>query len=631
MWQLKGESTMATVDYEYLKTNVIDLVVNIGYEFRSEAYRLVGYKTGVPSIDRNHEDGSKFFERHPFIPGFDIATILKSLSKDRLDDWAIDCDELRVTYRQLEEDWDKMYYAFKNLGIKKGDIVTIALNDYHGLVAWLGLNQLGAAATFIDTYSTRDEIKYFLDFYNSPLFIGESQSLDDCDYYLKNSGVNRIINLRSENENSRNYSLYDATDESIIDFHSLGKYAEREPKKLYIPFPNRGKNLALILYTSGSSGELKAVPLTNEKIMAAQIYAGKTSHTENITSTKTIVCVPMRYPYGFSTSLLTSLLWGKEAVLAARWSKATAAYYINKKPQIYFGSPAVDDVCRATILEEEKRLGKTCDLSHISHFISGGDFYTVERAEAGYKFFEERGNTDVEIGNGCGNAENASLCSTPVGVPLRQETAGKVLNGTVAMIISEDIPDEPIKDSRSIKELGYGEIGELCVSGKNVFDGYYNNPEKSSKVLFKKDGRVYMRTGTLGYLTQEGYLVVTGKKSRFYIRDTGHKVYLDNIQNGIYGKCSDIVSECAAVQLDDPDERYIPIAYVVLKDGILPTEDVKRNINDILSFSLKEYEIPRHIFFIDELPRIPGAEKVDYLALEAQAAKDVEHNKRLKK
>ena len=185
------------------------------------------------------------------------------------------------------------------------------------------------------------------------------------------------------------------------------------------------------------------------------------------------------------------------------------------------------------------------DLSSVTHFISGGDFLTLAHAKRANKFFKEHGAINIEIGNGSGNAETVSIGSTPVGVPLRQETAGKILVGTNTMVVNPD----------TMEELKYGEEGLICVSGKHVFKGYYKNEELTSGVKFKRNGREYYKTGTLGIIDEEGYLTITGRQSRFYIMSSLNKVYCDHVQSVI--STFDEVKECAVVKVPDEDKLYV--------------------------------------------------------------------------
>lgn len=575
--------------------------------------------TGYPSIDKPQSKNASFFEKNPIIPSIDIITILKLLSRKHRNLPAIDCNDLHATYQQLLDDSHLVYRAFKKLGVKKGDIVTISLpSNYQAIVSFLALNELGAVTTYIDTYSGSDEVTNYIKMYQSPLLINCDRSQEENQEIKEKSGVKCIVTLKSSAADSREFNLdYHAIKSDVfIDFHTLGSIAAMQKDGFHLP--NKGNDNAMILYTSGSTGQPKAVVLTNKNILSAQMYAGNTSHTENITGTKTMTCVPLRYPYGMVTSLLTSLLWGKEIIMTPDWDSDTVDYYFDKRPNIVFGSPA--------ILELTMRfLKKETDLSQVSHFISGGDFLTLEHARRGHDFFEKHNNTNVEIGNGCGNAETVSIGSTPVGVPLKQSTAGKILVGTTPLIIDKEISDEtPIEKPELLQEKKYYEVGELCLAGDYVFKEYFGESEKTACAKFRRNGKTFFRTGTLGFIDEEGYFTPTDRKSRFYIRSTGHKVYLDNVQR-IIGMSDKRIVDCAAVKLPDENELFVAKAFLVMEDGTVTTEQLKAEIMEKLrkpiiangkTEQLKEYEVPVEIAFIERLPRVAGTEKVDYQALE---------------
>lgn len=578
--------------------------------------------TGYPSIDLPQSRQASFFEKNPIIPSVDIITLLKLLSRKNRNLPAIDCNNLHATYQALIDDSHMLSLAFRCLGVQKGDIVTISLpSNYQAIVSFLALNKLGAVVTFIDTYCGEDEVLAYLKKYRSPLFINYDRAEADNLRILEKSPVKHVVTLSKALADSRDFKQIPITGTgNTTDFHSLGLLAGMQKNRPHLP--NKGSDAALILYTSGSTGQPKAVVLTNKNIIAAQMYAGNTSHTENITGTKTMTCVPLRYPYGMVTSLLTSLLWGKEAIMTPDWDSKTVEYYYGKKPNIVFGSPAVLALTLKFLPEE-------FDLSQISHFISGGDFLTLEHAQRAYAFFEKHNNSVIELGNGCGNAETVSIGSTPVGVPLKQSTAGKLLVGTTPLIIDPSIPDDaPIPDPDNLRERKYGETGELCLSGEYIFREYLGEPEKTTCAKFCRKGKTFFRTGTLGFVDEDGYFTPTDRKSRFYIRSTGHKVYMDNVQRLVAASDSRIV-DCAVVKVPDEMELFVNSAFIVCEDRQAKSEDVKQAIlkklhDPILtngkSEQLKEYEIPRYIEFVDSLPRNPGCEKIDYANLENWAS-----------
>ena len=575
--------------------------------------------TGYPSIDKPHEKNARYFEKNPIIPSIDLITILKLMSRKNRNLPAIDCNNLHATYQQLIDDSHTLYLAFKKLGVKKKDIVVLSLpSNYQAITSFFALNELGAVTTFIDTYSGQEDVLNYLKMYRAPLLINFDKSKEENEELVRKSQVKNIITLDKNRVDLREITLEcsSGAEEVCINFHALGSIAKTQKDSIHLP--NKGNDDALILYTSGSTGQPKAVVLTNKNILAAQIYTGNSSRVENITGTKTMSCVPLRYPYGMVTSLLASLLWGKEAILASDWNTDTVAYYYQKNPNIVFGSPAILELTM-------KYVPKDMDLSQISHFISGGDFLTIEHAKRGYEFFAKHNNATIELGNGCGNAETVSVGCNPVGVPLKQSTAGKILVGSTPMVIDKEISDNvPIKNGNSLQEKKYYEIGELCLAGSYVFKEYFGEPDKTACAKFIRNGKTFFRTGTLGFIDEDGYFTPTDRKSRFFINSTANKVYLDNVQR-IIGMADCRIADCAAVKQPDENELFVVKAFVVLEEGVEPTEEIKKEIAEKLqgpisangkTEQLKKYEIPAVIEFIERLPRVAGTEKVDYKALE---------------
>lgn len=576
--------------------------------------------TGYASIDNPHEIGSSFFEKNPIIPNTNIYTTLKLLSMFYLDKPAVDCLDLNVSYRELLNDSVTISLALKELGVRQGDIVSACMpNIYQALAVFFACNRIGAVSTFLSYGASQQEISEYLNNFESPVFINYDK---DGEYNKKikdSTKVQHVITLSKR----RLGSIYLNNDYRVIsnnhsiDFNTLGSIAKFQKNKL--EKLHSSKENALILFTSGSTGQPKSVVLTNENVLAAEIYAKNTSHTENITGPKTLVCVPFSYPYGLITSALTTLLWGKEAILAPTIGKDTISYYYEKQPNIIFGSPALLDLTINNIPENQ-------DLSFVTHFISGGDFLTSSHFKRGTEFFKKHG-ADVQIGDGSGNAETVSIGSTPVGVPLKPGTAGKILVGTKAMVVEQE----------TFEEKKYGEDGLLCVTGRHVFKEYYNNPELTEETKFIKNGKKYYKTGTLGHIDEEGYFTVTGRQSRFYIMSSLDKVYCDNVQNII--ATFDCVKDCAVVKVPDEELLFVNKAYIVLNDGFEKSNMMEACLKELFKkpsktldgkkVQLKTYEIPTYIEFIDSLPRKAGTEKVDYSLLEEDAIKKLPKQKTL--
>lgn len=571
--------------------------------------------TGYPSIDRPQDKGHSFTEKHPIIPDLSVYNAIGAINAFYKKNEAIDCMDLKVNYDNLIKDSVTISRALKELGVKKKDIVAISMPNYYQAVAsYLACNRIGAVTTFLNSGAPDEEIIEYLNLFESPVFINYDKTKKENLNYKKNTGVNYIVTLSKSNVNNislkRDYRITSSDD--LIDFNSLETIGKHQEKG--VPANNK-KDDSLILFTSGSTGKPKSVVLTNENIIAAGTYLKNSSNVKSMNGTRTLVCVPFSYPYGFVTSTLMTLMSSKTAILAPNMSKDTIGYYLKKRPNIIFGSPALLDLIMNNVKDGE-------DLSSVTTFISGGDFLTPSHSLKGKAYFEKHGAKNVEMGNGSGNAETVSCGTNPVGNEIRPETAGKVLTGTDAIIVDPD----------TLGEKKYGEEGLMCVSGKHVFKEYYKDPEKTKEAKFEKNGKVYFKTGTMGYIDEDGYFTLTGRESRFYILSTLNKVYCDHVQSIISN--IDDVDLCAVVKVPDKDMLYVNKAYIVLNDNVKSDETEKEKIINLFNEPVKEqngdveqlkwYEKPKYVEFVKELPRRKGTEKVDYALLEKDALKELD-------
>lgn len=576
--------------------------------------------TGYPSIDNIHNKDYSFFDRNPIIPDMSIYNTINMLSTFYRKEEAIDCLDLNVNYDEMINDTVLLSKTFKELGIKKGDIISVSMpNFYQGVIVYLAANRIGAVTTFINSMSSIEEVLGYLNEFESSLFINFDK---DSEYNKKikdNSKVKNIITLNKDEINTKNYGNITSSangyrdDLSFSDIGSIAKYYRRPIYTLY-----GGKEDSLILFTSGSTGNPKSVVLTNQNILASGIYMKNTGRIKAKVGERCLVCVPFSYPYGFATSTIMSLICGRVAVLAPTLSKDNIRYYLSKNPNYVFGSPALLELIKRNVKDSD-------DLSSIHTFVSGGDFLTVSQNKAGVEFFRKHGAETI-ICNGSGNAETVGTNTMAVGSINKPETVGRVLVGTKAIVVNPD----------TLEEVKYGEEGMLCISGKHVFKGYYKNEDMSRETKFVYKGIEYYKTGNMGILDTDGYFTLTGRSSRYYIRSDLNKVYLEHIQNVI--SLIDVVDSCCVVPKEDKDLLFTNKAYVVLKDGVLPSLEVSDYIMNMCykplynsvtgeMVQLKPFEVPESITFLDVLPRTK-ADKVDYTFLENMAKNEVKIKKK---
>lgn len=565
-------------------------------------------KFGYPSIDKPQNLGHSFFEKNPIIPNMSVYSALKLLNLKSKDSVAVDCENLRVLYKEMFYDAAILARAMKELGIKKGDIVVSSIpNYYQAIVIFLAANKIGAITTFLNSFATDDEIEHYINLYESPLYINFNKDVEYNKKIKRNTNIQNIITLDNSDVASKGFIGKDYVSGysdfvNYSDIRGVANYYKKPIMRL-----GSGKDDSLILYTSGTTGNPKSVVLSNENILASGIYMKNTSVTSSTKNQKSLICVPFTYPYGFATSTLMTLLCGSEAILATNLSPVTMDYYLNKRPNIIFGSPALLELLM-------KNTSNGIDLSSVTSFISGGDFLSAGKIEEAKEFFLKHNALSANICNGSGNAETVGASTISFGNSPKEGTVGKILTGSSSMII----------DDETMEEKKYGEEGQLCIAGKHVFKGYYGNPKLTKECMFKHDGKMYFKTGTNGFIDEEGYFHLTGRTSRFYITSTLNKVYCDRIQNAI--SSLNFVESCAVVKEPDEDRLYVPHAFVVLKpeyknlpnaeDKILKLCSMPIILSSGEEFMLKEYEIPEVIEIVETLPRNSRSDKIDYNELE---------------
>ena len=141
------------------------------------------------------------------------------------------------------------------------------------------------------------------------------------------------------------------------------------------------------------------------------------------------------------------------------------------------------------------------------------------------------------------------------------------------------------------KELGIGEVGEICIKGNNVTKGYHNIDNSS---YFTSDG--YLKTGDVGAIEADGYITLYDRKKDMLIV-SGFNVFPNEVE-GVVGMHPKVM-ECAVVGVDDPKRGQAVKAFVVRSDDSLTEEE----LSDFCKENLTGYKRPRHIEFCDELPK----------------------------
>jgi len=217
--------------------------------------------TGYPSIDRTHERMNSFFQNHPWIPNMSIVNAISLLSTFYKNSPALNCLDITLTYQELLSTSKVLAAALQELGIRKGDIITISMPNVSQAVAlFLAANHIGAVTTFLNPGCSKEEVSFYLNLFASPLFINFDKEFDYNSSIKQNTSVRQIITLTKEDLHAKRFPVVKKTSLGYVDYiayHDLQFLAEFSKGRL--PLIQSGKQDALILFTSGSTGKPKSV------------------------------------------------------------------------------------------------------------------------------------------------------------------------------------------------------------------------------------------------------------------------------------------------------------------------------------------------------------------------------------
>ena len=233
----------------------------------------------------------------------------------------------------------------------------------------------------------------------------------------------------------------------------------------------------------------------------------------------------------------------------------------------------------------------------------------VQYEEEVNSFFETH-HCPTKIIKGYGMTEIcAAVCTTALPECNRSGSVGIPFTHSVVSIFHPETG----------KELSYNESGEVCMQGPHVMLGYYKNEQETSHVLRKHpDGSVWLHSGDMGYMDEDGCLFIQGRIKSMIIRGDGFKVFPNLVEQTVM-MCEDVYA-CAVIGADDPSfsQGQRPFVFVVRRDGYTGTDEVlKERLQKLCREELPEYALPMDYRFINVLP-LTGIGKVDYLSLEKE-------------
>lgn len=513
-----------------------------------------------------------------------------------------------TTYQKFSDGVKKCAKALKTIGVRENDRVTIAMpNCPQAIYAFYAVNLVGAVANMIHPLSAEKEIEFFINESQSVTAITLDQFYGKFEAIRHNTKLTNIIIASVKDELSKpiraGYMLTEGRkiqkipqDAPIIrwnDFMKLSRccfYNYEVAKKSDDP--------AVILYSGGTTGTTKGIVLTNKNFnaLSEQVISANPMFCEG---DRMLAAMPLFHGFGLGVCIHAMLSHGGRCILVPRFTAKSYAKLITKyKCNFIAGVP--------TLYEAILRLPNMnrADLSSLKGVFSGGDSLSCGLTKRFNDFLKEHKST-VQIREGYGTTETVNACCLMPPHIFKEGSIGIPLPDTYIKIVK---PDTDI-------ELPYGEEGEILISGPTVMNGYLNNACETAKTLrTHADGRLWVYTGDLGTMDNEGFVYFHSRVKRMII-SSGYNVYPLQIENIL--NAHKFVNSSCVVGIPDAYRIHKVKAFVTLNQGVPQNDETKNEILAYCRRNIAKYAMPREIEFVADLPKTPVG-KIDYRKLETE-------------
>lgn len=582
--------------------------------------------TGYPSIDKPWLKYYSEEEINTKFPKMNMKQYLYENNIDNLDKTAINYYGRRISYGKMFEMIELVKKAFAYIGVNKQDCVSIAAPFIPEVVYCVyALNDIGAVVNLVDPrvpsakllrYFTGSNTKYLVMFDSCAQKVKEIESQSNVKTIISVSAADSLSfgmkllsklkkGLKSEELGER-YIKWNS-------FIGFGKKQKTEIKSYY-----KENAPAVIVYTSGTSGEPKGAVASNEtynNLACSQIMCLKDTDVGD----RFLLIMPPFIAYGLAVGMHGQLCRGQELVMVPSFSieneqKMMGDLVAKYKPQTIMGVPTfiVD------LIKHPKM--KKSDLSFLKTVIVGGDSMTKTAEEKVNKFLKSR-NSRAVVCKGWGLTEvNSAFSYTRNSRCNKLGSVGIPLIGNNIKIVRPE--NSEYLDFDSVEEVKYGEEGEIFINSNSVILDYLNNQEESKRCFFisKKTGEKWVRTKDLGKIDQDGIIYISGRIKRIIIRPDGHNISPFAIENIV---CQDKrVEACAVVGAPSKEHEHgsIAVCYIKIKK---PYTDMQEQILTQLKGAVEKELPPRDVAStyqaVDEMP-LTRIGKIDYKALERMAS-----------
>jgi long-chain acyl-CoA synthetase len=393
----------------------------------------------------------------------------------------------------------------------------------------------------------------------------------EVEYYLRDSGTRVVVPMASSAD-----PAVEAAATVGVEAVPVGPALPEElmaAEPLDGPVDRADEDLAVILYTSGTTGQPKGAELTHANL-AGNCRTTAETLLESAGDDVIMGCLPLFHVFGLTCGLNAAVLRGSTLTLIPRFDGSKALSVIARdRVTIFEGVPTMF----SAMLHAPD--ADSADVSSLRLCVSGGSAMPVEVLRA----FEEKFGCTILEGYGLSETSPVASFNHPH-AERKPGSIGTPIAGVEMRLVNDDGMD-----------VAAGEVGEIAIRGENVMRGYWERPEETAKAI--PDG--WFRSGDLARQDDDGYFFIVDRKKEMIIRG-GYNVYPREIEEALYEHPA--VAEAACIGIPHAELGEEVAAAVALKAGASAEPD---ELRDFVKERVAAYKYPRHVWLVDSLPKGP--------------------------
>lgn len=521
----------------------------------------------------------------PKIPSqFNLGTFLldRHLLEGRGDKVAMIYKDKKYSYRETMERANRVGNALLELGVEQENRVMICLPDCPEVIfSYFGAMRIGAVPVPVSTMAPPQDYGYFLNDSRAKVLITNEEL------------AAKFNEIRPDLKYLKHFIVVGAPGEQQISFDTM---IGRASSSLETAATSKD-DMAFWLYSSGTTGKPKGVVhLHHDLLYLLPTYCEALSlGEEDIIFSLS----KMYFSYGNNNSLTIPFYCGATVILEPELPKPEILFEViaKNRPTVFYGVPTA----YLAMLNYLENSTTEYDLTSLRICMSSGEalprtIFDRWKELFGVEILEQLGSTDV------GSAYMATLPGK-----LKPGSCGLIFPGSEGRLLDDDG-----------KEVPRGEVGALWIKNDGTTPFYWNKHEQSKKSIHGE----WFNTGDKFYQDEDGFYWFKGRADDM-MKAGGIWLSPLEVEGILYDHPA--VLECAVVGVPDQAKLEKPLAFVVLKEGCLPSTQLERELQDFVRSRTAHYKYPRQVLFVHELPRTATG-KVQRFKLRESYSKEIGQN-----